>query len=75
MIPRIGISDSAPEGIAIERNGPNRVSVITWRTVHGMRIRTAEHFTRQEVAHFIGATIPPRLRKRPRGRVEGEIPT
>ena len=67
MTPRLGAPSSDPSGCCIEvtSKGVNkRVSVRAW---HPLVSIPAQHFLLSELAHFIGAIVPPRKKAERRG--------
>jgi len=56
---RLGSPSSDPAGCAIERTVKGRVHRYTVRAWHPTVNIPALHLSREELAHFIGAVIPP----------------
>jgi hypothetical protein len=57
-INRIGAPTSAPSGTALERSVKGRVHRYSLRAWHPLVNIPAIHFTREELARFLGLDIP-----------------
>jgi hypothetical protein len=67
-INRIGSPSSAASGIAIERTCKGKIHRYSFRAWHPGASIPAVYFTREELARFLGLTVPPRPARR-RGRI------
>ena len=57
---RLGNPSSDPTGCCIERTVKGQIHRYSLRAWHPLYKIPAIHFSREELAHFIGATIPER---------------
>jgi hypothetical protein len=70
MIHRLGNPSSDPCGIALEKTVKGRVHRYSFRAWHPLVNIPAIHFTREELAAFLGLTVPPAPpRKKARRRI------
>jgi hypothetical protein len=64
-VSRLGSPAVAPVGLAIERTVKNRVYRYAVRAWHPLVNIPSLYLSREELAHFIGAVIPPAKPRKP----------